>query len=167
MGTADLQAWGIVQNQSGEDWKGVKLSLVAGAPLAFQATLEKPVVPPRPIVTDQGEVIASVPTGETSLSDVPPPAASPAPTPDATMPPMAKAEEGRRHTLDELEAADKDSDGAGDDQDRRVAAAGRSKNKPKAASSASAGPKKEAKKGDVASRFASSTPMGRAGGVPG
>ncbi|HRI68422.1 MAG TPA: hypothetical protein PK156_29540, partial [Polyangium sp.] len=50
--TADLQAWGIVQNQSGEDWKGVKLTLVAGAPLAFQATLDKPVIPQRPFVTD-------------------------------------------------------------------------------------------------------------------
>ena len=68
-GTADLQIWGIVQNLSGEDWKGVTLSLVAGAPIAFQATLEKAVIPPRPIVSDQGEVIASVPIGETSLAD--------------------------------------------------------------------------------------------------
>ncbi len=52
--TADLQAWGIVQNQSGEDWKGVKLTLVAGAPLAFQATLDKPVIPQRHIVSDEG-----------------------------------------------------------------------------------------------------------------
>ena len=35
-GDADLQAWGIVENMSGEDWKDIKLSLVAGAPLAFQ-----------------------------------------------------------------------------------------------------------------------------------
>lgn len=64
---ADLQAWGIVQNVSGEDWKGVKLALVAGAPLAFQSTLGTPVIPKRPIVTDTGEVITSVPEGETSL----------------------------------------------------------------------------------------------------
>jgi hypothetical protein len=84
-GTADLQVWGIVQNLSGEDWKGVTLSLVAGAPIAFQATLEKAVVPPRPIVSDQGEVIASVPLGETSLAETPPPApvvvAAPTPPP--------------------------------------------------------------------------------------
>lgn len=66
--SADLQAWGIVQNLSGEDWKGVKLTLVAGAPLAFQSTLERAVVPPRPVVTDQGEVIAGVPGAETSLN---------------------------------------------------------------------------------------------------
>ncbi len=79
--TADLQAWGIVQNTSGEDWKGVNLTLVAGAPLAFQATLEKAVVPPRPVVTDQGEVISSVPIGETSLANAPPPPPPPAPPP--------------------------------------------------------------------------------------
>ncbi len=66
-GDADLQAWGIVENLSGEDWMNVKLSLIAGAPLAFQAQLGVPVIPPRPTVTDEGEVIAAVPHGETSL----------------------------------------------------------------------------------------------------
>ena len=85
-----MQVWGILQNQSGEDWKNVTLSLVAGAPLAFQATLEKPVIPLRPTVSDQGEVFGSIPTGETSLADqpaaAPPPpavwAATPAAAPD-------------------------------------------------------------------------------------
>jgi hypothetical protein len=66
-GKAELQAWGIVQNLSGEDWSGVRLTLVAGAPLAFDARLGTPSVPDRPIVTDQGEVIAAMPRGETSL----------------------------------------------------------------------------------------------------
>lgn len=66
--SADLQAWGIVQNLSGEDWSNVSLSLVAGAPLAFQSTLGTPVLPQRPVVTDQGEVVAVVPTGVTSLN---------------------------------------------------------------------------------------------------
>ncbi|HVY47052.1 MAG TPA: hypothetical protein VHB21_14290, partial [Minicystis sp.] len=106
-GGAELQAWGIVQNTSGEDWKGVRLSLVAGAPLAFQATLEKAVVPPRPVVTDEGEVIASVPTGETSLGSPPPAAVAAAP---ATAAPGG-GPVGR--TLDELtqrKQADKDND---------------------------------------------------------
>ena len=68
-GEAYLQAWGIVQNLSGEDWKNVKLSLVAGAPLAFEAQLGTPVIPERPVVTDNGEVIAAVPRGDTSLRD--------------------------------------------------------------------------------------------------
>ncbi len=66
---ADLQAWGIVQNLSGEDWDNVKLALVAGAPLAFQSTLGEPVIPERPIVTDTGEVINAVPESETSLKE--------------------------------------------------------------------------------------------------
>ena len=75
---SDLQAWGIVQNLSGEDWKGVTLSLIAGAPLAFEATLGTPVIPTRPTVTDMGEVIAAVPRSETSLNQEPHGAASPA-----------------------------------------------------------------------------------------
>ena len=46
-GQADLQAWGIVQNLSGEDWTNVKLSLVAGAPLSFEAQLGTAVIPTR------------------------------------------------------------------------------------------------------------------------
>jgi hypothetical protein len=83
-GGADLQAWGIVENLSGEDWKNVKLSLIAGAPLAFRAELGTPVIPPRPTVTDEGEVIAAVPHAETSLrQEAPAPvaAAPPAPPP--------------------------------------------------------------------------------------
>lgn len=66
-GQAYLQAWGVVQNLSGEDWKNVKLSLVAGAPLAFEAQLGEAIIPTRPVVTDHGEVIAAVPRGDTSL----------------------------------------------------------------------------------------------------
>lgn len=86
-GAASLQAWGVVQNLSGEDWKDIKLSLVAGAPLAFEATLGTPVVPTRPTVTDEGEVIAAVPRSETTLGQdktialqvaPPPPPAAPA-----------------------------------------------------------------------------------------
>src|SRR6478609_3598319 len=68
-GGADLQAWGIVENLSGEDWKDVELALVAGAPLAFESTLGDPVTPLRPVVTDSGEVIAAVPEGVTSLNE--------------------------------------------------------------------------------------------------
>jgi len=88
-GGTDLQAWGIVENVSGEDWKDVQLALVAGAPLAFESTLGDPVTPARPIVTDSGEVIAAVPEGVTSLNEreggavnrVGPPADAPAAPP--------------------------------------------------------------------------------------
>jgi hypothetical protein len=68
-GQSDLQVWGIVENLSGEDWSGVQLSLVAGAPIAFDAQLGTPIIPTRPIVTDSGEVIIAVPKSETSLAD--------------------------------------------------------------------------------------------------
>lgn len=107
---AHLQAWGIVQNLSGEDWKGVRLSLVAGAPLAFQATLDQPSIPERPVVTDQGEVIASVPTSETTLAQglppppPPPPGAMPAPADTPAMEEQAQDEDGR---FDAFDAKDK------------------------------------------------------------
>lgn len=97
-GQADLQVWGIVENLSGEDWKDVKLALVAGAPLAFEAQLGEPVIPERPVVTDSGEVIAAVPKAETSLSDQPPPPpsaqAAPAPPADESGYGYAFASEG-------------------------------------------------------------------------
>lgn len=102
---ADLQAWGIVQNLSGEDWKGVKLSLVAGAPLAFQATLDKAVIPERPVVTDQGEVIASVPTSETSLAQGPPPPPPPSAEPS---PDDMTGDEDARYDREEREYAAQD-----------------------------------------------------------
>ena len=52
-GESYLQAWGVVQNLSGEDWTNVRLSLVAGAPLAFEAQLGEAIIPERPVVTDR------------------------------------------------------------------------------------------------------------------
>jgi hypothetical protein len=98
-GGTDLQAWGIVENVSGEDWRDVELSLVAGAPLAFESTLGDPVTPVRPIVTDTGEVIAAVPEGVTSLNEreggavnrVGPPAEAPAAPPPPPPAPVAQS----------------------------------------------------------------------------
>lgn len=96
-GEADLQAWGIVQNLSGEDWKDVKLSLVAGAPLAFEAELGTPVIPERPIVTDNGEVIAAVPKAETSLRQSP----ENAPAPKSVAPPADEPSEAEDQLQEE------------------------------------------------------------------
>jgi hypothetical protein len=76
---ASLQTWGIVQNLSGEDWRDVSLSLIAEAPLAFDASLARAVVPPRPQISDDGEIMAVVPHSETSLEQAPPPPPAPAP----------------------------------------------------------------------------------------
>jgi len=88
-GTAQVQAWGIVQNLSGEDWSDVDLSLVAGAPVSFRSQLSRPTVPLRPTVTDQGAVIDAVPQSDTTLAqeqpgDAPAPEPSPQPSQDAS-----------------------------------------------------------------------------------
>ncbi|MEO7109067.1 MAG: hypothetical protein ABI183_01405, partial [Polyangiaceae bacterium] len=106
-GQADLQAWGIVQNLSGEDWKNVKLSLVAGAPLSFEAELGEPVIPNRPTVTDNGEVIAALPQTETSLRQSPENAPAPV---QASAPPATQMAEPQ-------EQADHDGDGIPDASD--------------------------------------------------
>jgi hypothetical protein len=91
-GAASLQVWGIVQNQSGEDWQDVELALVAGAPIAFASDLGEPVVPPRPLVTDSGEVITAVPEGSSSYYQAAAPAAAP-PAPEASSADEGYAEE--------------------------------------------------------------------------
>ncbi|HTA90387.1 MAG TPA: hypothetical protein VK745_12445 [Polyangiaceae bacterium] len=145
-GGADLQAWGIVENVSGEDWKDVELSLVAGAPLAFESTLGDPVTPPRPVVTDTGEVIAAVPEGVTSLNEkeggevnrvTPPPEPAPPPMAEAPAAPMpapasgsgsgyahAAPKKARRMKADEAStqlSANAPAEIADNDEDRRVA----------------------------------------------
>jgi hypothetical protein len=112
-GNADLQAWGIVQNLSGEDWKDVHLTLVAGAPLAFQTDLGTSVIPTRPTVTDDGEVVSAVPHGETSLAQQPAPAAAP-PRPPPPPEPVAKALDAvNDEDTDKKEEATKDGHGVG------------------------------------------------------
>ncbi|MBW2462000.1 MAG: DUF4139 domain-containing protein [Deltaproteobacteria bacterium] len=68
-----LQAWAVVQNTSGEDWTDVELSLTTGTPIAFRSDLGTPITPPRPTITDTGEVVMAVPMSETTLAQAPPP----------------------------------------------------------------------------------------------
>jgi hypothetical protein len=137
-GKADLQAWGIVQNLSGEDWVDVSLSLVAGAPLAFQSTLGTPVIPQRPIVTDQGEVVLVVPTGVTSLDQsgrdvaAPEPAAKAAPAMEQAVSDEALADR------DEAREESASGDGKALDQPKRMSK--RALNAQSAPASASAPP---------------------------
>ncbi|MDH5676256.1 MAG: DUF4139 domain-containing protein [Myxococcales bacterium] len=53
-GQALLQAWAVVDNVSGENWDGVKLSLTSGQPLAFRYDLHTPREVPRPDLTQSG-----------------------------------------------------------------------------------------------------------------
>ena len=79
-----VQAWGIVQNLSGEDWSNVSLSLVSGSPVSFRSELATAVIPERPTVTDRGAVIDAVPQSDTTLAQEPErPMNMPAPAPAA------------------------------------------------------------------------------------
>lgn len=48
--TPFLQGWAVVDNTLGEDWTGIQLSLVAGAPQSFKHPLSQPVHTQRPTV---------------------------------------------------------------------------------------------------------------------
>jgi hypothetical protein len=49
-GAPQLQAWAIVDNTIGEDWRNVELSLVAGAPQSFLQQISQPLYAQRPVV---------------------------------------------------------------------------------------------------------------------
>jgi hypothetical protein len=53
-----LQGWGIVENQTDEDWNNVRVTLVSGRPISFQMDLYQPLYVPRPTV--QPELFASL-----------------------------------------------------------------------------------------------------------
>jgi chaperonin cofactor prefoldin len=45
-----LQGWGIVENSTDEDWKGIRLELISGMPVSFAMNLYQPLFNPRPLV---------------------------------------------------------------------------------------------------------------------
>lgn len=53
-----LQGWAIVENQTPQDWRNVKLSLVSGRPISFAMDLYQPLYNPRPVV--QPELYANL-----------------------------------------------------------------------------------------------------------
>jgi hypothetical protein len=67
-GASELQMWGLVQNLSGEDWKDIRLSLIAGAPITFSSDIQTPVIPSRPNISDRGESIGAVPRSEMTMA---------------------------------------------------------------------------------------------------
>lgn len=75
-----LQGWAMVENTTEEDWKDVRLSLVAGRPISFTMDLYSPIYVPRP--KEELELYTSLrpPTPEGVFTDVqsalPPPAAA-------------------------------------------------------------------------------------------
>jgi hypothetical protein len=90
-----LQAWAVVQNTSGEDWNDIRLSLTTGAPISFRSDLGTPIVPERPLVSDEGETVAAVPVGEVAVAqEAEAPAPPPAPAASMAEPEMAEDMDG-------------------------------------------------------------------------
>ncbi len=53
-----LQGWAIVENQTTQDWRNVKLSLISGRPISFTMDLYQPLYNPRPVI--QPELYANL-----------------------------------------------------------------------------------------------------------
>ncbi|MFW5740751.1 MAG: hypothetical protein ACOC1F_10350, partial [Myxococcota bacterium] len=71
-GEALLQGWAVVDNVSGEDWRGVRLALTSGAPIAFRYDLHTPREVERTDLTETGvRKRARVAVGETTYEPEP------------------------------------------------------------------------------------------------
>ncbi len=66
-----IQGWAVVDNTIGEDWKGVRLSLVAGAPQSFIQQISQPYYVRRPVVALPQEMTLTPQTHEMALMAVP------------------------------------------------------------------------------------------------
>lgn len=64
-----LQGWAVVDNTIGEDWKDVKLSLVAGAPQSFVQQISTPFYARRPVIALPETAQLSPQTHEAGISD--------------------------------------------------------------------------------------------------
>jgi hypothetical protein len=68
-----IQGWAVVDNTIGEDWKGVRLSLVAGAPQSFIQQISQPYYVRRPVVALPQSMTLTPQTHETALMAAPAP----------------------------------------------------------------------------------------------
>jgi len=68
-----IQGWAVVDNTIGEDWKGVRLSLVAGAPQSFIQQISQPYYVRRPVVALAQEMMLTPQTHEMALMAAPAP----------------------------------------------------------------------------------------------
>jgi hypothetical protein len=63
-----LQGWAIVDNTIGEDWNGVQLSLIAGAPQSFIQDISQPYYARRPVVALPQSLMLTPQTHEGTLN---------------------------------------------------------------------------------------------------
>lgn len=99
-GQALLQGWAVVDNTTGEDWRGVQLALTAGAPIAFRYDLHTPRQVERADLSEIGtEKHAEVSVGEAGYGQPVEPAVAeaPPPPPPAPAPASTPAYGGERY----------------------------------------------------------------------
>jgi hypothetical protein len=90
-----LQGWAVVDNTVGEDWKNVKLSLVAGAPQSFIQQISTPLYARRPVVPLPQTAQLSPQTYEGAIEEDKDMAAAAAPPPPPSSGPIGGLTSGR------------------------------------------------------------------------
>ncbi|TCH99939.1 hypothetical protein EJV46_04570 [Roseococcus sp. SYP-B2431] len=85
-GRARLMGWAVVENRSGADWNGIRLSLASGEAAAFRQALYTPIILPRRELPIQGSGQVEI-GADSGARPVPPPAP---PAPVAASAPMAR-----------------------------------------------------------------------------
>ncbi|MBU8537276.1 DUF4139 domain-containing protein [Falsiroseomonas tokyonensis] len=84
-GEARLMGWAVVENHTGSDWDGIRLSLVSSEAAAFRQALYSPVLLPRPElpILGSGQVEVRADTGGRPVPPPPPVAQAPFAPPGA------------------------------------------------------------------------------------
>jgi len=82
-----LQGWAIVDNTVGEDWNGIELSLVAGAPQSFVQAISRPYYTQRPVVPLPERMLLSPQTHQGAMTTTAAPGPPPPPPPPYVPPP--------------------------------------------------------------------------------
>lgn len=110
---AALQGWATIENLSGQDWKGVELTLASGRPVAFHQALYEAYYVTRPEVPIEvaGRLMPGIDRGGVAAKGLaaPPPPAAPAPAPmqrQMESSRMAAGAPNVAQSADQLEATD-------------------------------------------------------------
>ncbi|CAO3355021.1 hypothetical protein [Azospirillum palustre] len=90
-GSGALQGWAVLENLSGEDWKGVDLTVVSGNPVTLRQALYTPYFVERPEVPVEvlGRVLPTADEGTVTLNDAHPAMRPQSEASRAAMPPAA------------------------------------------------------------------------------
>jgi Domain of unknown function (DUF4139) len=107
---AALQGWATIENMSGQDWKGVELTLSSGRPVAFHQALYEAYYVTRPEIPVEvaGRLMPGVDRGAVAAKAFapPPPAMAPAPAAPIMRREAQAAPAGVAQAADQLEATD-------------------------------------------------------------